>query len=84
MSNLWTPINKVTGAEYPAVDDAGRKAYETDRQTAGKYRFKVAPADAPKAAAKPAKEKATPIKPIGVPDPMQPKEEKEILGDTAL
>lgn len=59
----WTPINKRTGIEYDPVDDAGKKAMESDPQTKGKYRFKAT--DAATKAPKTTKEKA-PLKPIGV------------------
>lgn len=61
----WTPVNKVTRAEYPEVDDVGKHAYELDPLTAGKYIFRKVADTLGKQPSTPKKE-AAPLKPIGV------------------
>jgi len=67
----WIPRNKVTGVEYPAIDDATKAQWEADPNLRGKYTFKKT-----EEPAKVVSTKATAKKPVGVPDPQEPKEEE--------
>ena len=66
----WIPKNKVTGVQYPEVDDAGRSHYEADPMTKGKYTFLPVTSPAPKAAQNKSEKAKAPAAPVGVEPPV--------------
>ena len=38
---LYIPINKTTGAEYPAINDEQKKANDSDPLIRAKYRYRI-------------------------------------------